>query len=379
MIYLDYAATTPMSDEALATYTEVAKHYFANTMSLHDMGTKANDLLNFCREKLAQAIHGDPDGLYFTSGGSESNFLAIEGLTRGNRNKGNHIITSHGEHDSIINTFKRLETEGFDVTYIDRQNDGTVRFDDIMPHLKEETILVALGHVNSEVGAIQDIETIGGELFKKNILFHCDVVQSFGRLPIDVKSMHVSSLSISSHKIYGPKGVGACYIDPSLKWEPLLPNGSHEKGFRAGTVNVPGIASFITASEAIYKTMTNEFERMKELRKLFTESLDDLNLSFVIEGEEETTLPSTLAIRINKIEGQQLMLACNQLGLAIATGSACHSGHHAPSSTLIAMGRSKDEARELVRLSFGKWTTKEDIRYAARQFGEAVNRCSSHV
>ncbi|MFD2617900.1 IscS subfamily cysteine desulfurase [Terrilactibacillus laevilacticus] len=379
MIYLDYAATTPMSDEALATYTEVAKQYFANTMSLHDMGTKANDLLNFCRAKLAKAINGDPDGVYFTSGGSESNFLAIEGLARGNRNKGNHLITSHGEHDSIINTFKKLETEGFDVTYLDRQIDGIVRLDDIIPHLREETILVALGHVNSEIGAIQDIEAIGSELFKRNILFHCDVVQSFGRLPIHVNTMHISSLSISSHKIYGPKGVGACYIDPSLTWEPLLPNSTHEKGFRAGTINLPGIASFITATEAIFKTMTNELERMKELRKLFIENLKDLNQPFVIEGEEETTLPSTLAIRVNKIEGQQLMLACNQLGLAIATGSACHSGHHAPSSTLIAMGRSKDEARELVRLSFGKWTTKEDIRQAASRFREAVNRCLNHV
>lgn len=372
MIYLDYAATTPMSSHALNTYEDVAKNVFANTMSPHNYGTQASQLLSFCRSKLAVLLNADPNGLYFTSGGSESNHLAIEGLAKAHLYKGKHLITSLGEHSSILSTFQKLEEEGFEVTYLPRTADGHVTLAQIKTAVRPDTILVSLGHVNSEIGTIQNVKAIGGFLKGKNILFHCDTVQSFGKLAIDVQAMHITSLAISAHKIYGPKGVGVCYVNPKAAYKPLLPNVSHENGFRPGTMNLPGIASFITAAIESSQNSEKERQRVRNLRESFVAGLHKQHVPFIIEASKSDQLPHILALRIKGVEGQQIMLAANRRGLAIATGTACGTGAHHPSPTLLAMGRTESESRELIRLSFGETTTESEMKEAARLFSQAA-------
>lgn len=372
MIYLDYAATTPLSANALAAYGDVARNCFANTMSLHDCGARASRLLDYCRGKVAGLLHADVNGIFFTSGGSESNDLAIEGLARAHGERGKHLIMVEGEHSSIVSVHEKLKRNGFSVTVLQRNAGGEVELETIEKAIRKNTILVSVDHVNNEVGSIQDIESIGAFLKRKNILFHCDAVQSYGKLPIDVETMHITSLAVSAHKIYGPKGVGVCYIDPKVAYHPLLPDVPHEKGVRQGTVNLPGIAAFVTASDDCYQNADKSLERIHEMRKLFIDGLRGRGIPFIIEGSNGRQLPHILALRVKGVEGQQLMLAANRLGLAIATGSACHSGFYRPSPTLLAMGRSEDEARELVRLSFGETTTREETGEAARLFAAAV-------
>ncbi|RYL94302.1 aminotransferase class V-fold PLP-dependent enzyme [Sporolactobacillus sp. THM7-4] len=379
MIYLDYAATTPMSDHALSTYGDVAQNYFANTMSPHDSGTRARRLLDYCRSQVADRLHADVNGIYFTSGGSESNQLAIEGLARAHADKGKHLIMVAGEHSSIVSTFEKLRREGFSVTSLPRNRDGEIEAERIERAIRNDTILVSIDHVNSEVGTIQNIEAIGNLLQKRKILLHCDAVQSYGKLPIDVVAMHVTSLSVSSHKIYGPKGVGVCYIDPNAAYLPLLPGVAHEKGIRPGTVNLPGIAAFVTASQDCYGDAKGMLQHVAHLRALFVEELKRRDIPFVIEESKRSQLPHILALRVKGAEGQQIMLEASRLGLAVATGSACSTGAHQPSGTLLSMGRTEDEARELVRISFGEKTAESEVIEAGGLFTAAVNKVMGKI
>ncbi|MCA0986988.1 IscS subfamily cysteine desulfurase [Guptibacillus algicola] len=356
MIYLDYAATTPMSERAIEVYTKVARSYFANSQSLHDEGTSAAQLLEIARQTVANEINGDPSGVYFTSGGTESNILAINGLVK--KHKSGHLITAKAEHSSILNTFQQLEREGFDVTYLGYDDKGRIQIDKLIESLREDTLLVSIAHGNSEIGTRQPIEEIGAELAKRRILFHTDAVQTFGKVPIDVKSMNLTALSVSSHKLHGPKGVGACYIAPAESWHPSLPGTVHEKGFRPGTVDVPGIFAFTAAVEEATTNMDATVAYCNELRDVFLSECGGTNV--VIEGGNDA-LSHIVGIRLKGIEGQYVMNELNQKGIAVSTGSACSIGQQSPSKTLKAMGRSDDEARELVRISFGKHTTKEEI------------------
>ncbi|WP_377887577.1 IscS subfamily cysteine desulfurase [Alkalihalobacillus sp. R86527] len=356
MIYLDYAATTPMSDRAIEVYTKVARSYFANSQSLHDEGTSAAKLLEIARQTIATEINGDPSGVYFTSGGTESNVLTINGLVR--KHKSGHLITGKAEHSSIINTFQQLEREGFDVTYLGYDDKGQIQIDELMKEIRDDTILVSIAHGNSEIGTLQPVEAIGSELSRRGILFHTDAVQTFGKVQIDVKNLNLTALSVSSHKLHGPKGVGACYIDPSESWQATLPGTVHEKGFRPGTVDVPGIFAFTAAVEEAATNVDANHAHCNELREGLLNELSGRDV--VIEGGR-CGLAHIVAIRLKGIEGQYVMNELNQKGIAVSTGSACSIGQQSPSKTLKAMGRTDDEARELVRISFGKHTTKEEI------------------
>lgn len=375
MIYFDYAATTPMSDNALSVFTQASKTYYGNSMSLHDIGTAADALLSACREQLARALNGHKDGIYFTSGGSESNFLAITSLAKANSTKGKHILTTPFEHSSVMSSLHYLEDHGFTYSFVSVNDDGLIDIDDLKQKLQDDTILVIMGHVNSEIGCIQPIHQIGNILQKKGILFHVDAVQSFGKMPVDVKKNHISSLSISSHKLYGPKGVGACYINPSSHWQPFLEGGTHEYGFRQGTVNVPGIAAFITAMSDAIESMEDEWNRIEKLRKYFVDELIERKLPVFIEGPANTlhTMPQILPLRVSGIEGQLVMLECNRQGLAISTGAACKIGQSKPSKAMIAIGRTEMEAQEFIRLSFGKRSTKEEVNEAMRILERVIN------
>lgn len=359
MIYLDYAATTPMSVEALQTYLKAASEYFGNEQSLHDMGGTASSLLQVCRKTFADMIGGKEQGVFFTSGGSESNYLAIQSLLNA-RNK-RHIITTPMEHASIRSYFQSLQSQGYTITEIPVDTNGLIHLDDLETAITENTVLASIQHGNSEIGTVQNIAEIGALLKKYNVLFHSDCVQTFGKLPINVFEMGIDSLSVSAHKIYGPKGVGACYINPQVRWTPIFPGTSHEKGFRPGTVNVPGIASFLTAAENILKNQQEESLRFKELRSYFLERLQALPLEIKVEGHSTSCLPHIIGVTMKGIEGQYTMLECNRRGIAISTRSACQAGKQEPSKTMLAIGKTYEEAKQYVRFSFGQQTTKDQI------------------
>lgn len=359
MIYLDYSATTPMSEEALNVYQTVAKSVTGNTMSLHDIGTEAERLLSLCRKQIASMLGVNEEGLFFTSGGTESNMLAILGLARAHRHNGHHIIAHPGEHASVLNTLTMLQKEGFEVTYLPLNHEGRITIDVLNNALTEETIMCVAGHINSEIGTVQDIQAIGEWCFDHHIIFHCDAVQSFGKHEINIERARISSLAVSSHKIYGPKGVGACFIHPDLSYDPVFPNGTHERGLRPGTINTPGTAAFTAAAEAALSHMEKEFNRIADLKNQLINKLDGVS-NIIIESKNSAS-PYILGLRIKGMEGQYAMLECNRSGIAVATGSACKAGQQTPSKTLLAMCRSENEARELLRLSFGHGTTVEDI------------------
>lgn len=366
MIYLDFAATTPMSDEALAVFTKIARHVYGNASSLHDIGSSADNLLEAAREEIAKLLHGETNGIYFTSGGSESNILALQSLLEANREKGNHVITTRCEHASVYNLFRKWEQSGLSVTYLPLNGQGEVDTEALIQAIRPDTILASIQYVNSEIGTIQPIAQIGEILHERDVIFHCDAVQAFGKLPIDVRRLRIDALSVSSHKIYGPKGVGAVYINPRRKWMAQFPGTTHENGFRPGTVNVPGIAAFTAAAQAIYNTMDEERERLHCLRDTLIRELQNIPHAQVVqEGDPRRTLPAIAGLRIVGLEGQLAMLECNRYGVAISTGSACAVGSQEPSRTMKAMGRSDEEAKQFIRLSFGKTTTKEDVLRAA--------------
>jgi cysteine desulfurase len=360
-IYLDYSATTPISEHALELYNQVAKEYYGNPSSLHDIGSKADSLLNTCREELATCFNGEGRGVYFTGGGSESNYLAIRSMVKAHQHKGKHLITSLVEHSSVLNTFKGLEEEGFLVTYLSVDPYGEVQLSELQKAITDQTILVSITHANSEVGTIQPIEEIGELLSQRKILFHSDCVQSFGKLPIDVKKAKLSSISLSSHKVYGPKGVGACYISPEVTWKGIVPHTTHEKGFRQGTVNLPGVAGFVTAAQDINATLEGEAARCRKLTQQLLLGIRSKGWNVVLEGHPERRLPHHLGLRLVGMEGQYAMLELNRYGIAISTGTACLAGQLGPSETMQAIGKTVMEANEFIRITVGKHTNESDI------------------
>ncbi len=370
MIYLDYCATTPMSDRALQVFTKASQNFYGNPSSLHDVGGQAKNLLEQSRKTIANCINGAEQGVYFTGGGSDSNNLAIKSLVKG---KKGHIITTSIEHFSVINTFLQLEEEGYDVTFLEVDKYGVVSIPALENELRDDTILVSIGYANSDIGTIQNLSEIGKLLKQKNIVFHSDCVQAFGKTIIDVAALNVDSISLSSHKIYGPKGVGAVYIAPSIKWTPIIPNTSHENGFRAGTVNVPAIASFTEAAIQICSAMEAEQKRLKKLSEQLLGSLDNYNVSYSLIGHPEYRLEHHLSLRIHGIEGQYVMLQLNQKNIAISTGTACKVGEQNASKTMLQLGYSKEAATELIRISLGKQTTESHIKKTAEALNTIVN------
>lgn len=361
MIYLDYAATTPMSEEALETFVSASKNYFGNERSLHDAGSNASLLLEACRKQLAGFLNASPASIYFTSGGTESNILGIQTLLKSTKKQGRHIITTSLEHSSISNYVKVLEEQEYEVTYIPANKNGIVSIEMIENEIRDDTILGIFQHVNSEIGAIQPIKEIA-KLFKPfNIMLHCDCVQSFGKLDIRVSEFDVSSISISSHKLYGPKGVGALYLNPKLTCQPIYPGTSHESGIRPGTVNVPAIASFVTAAGHLFNTSKQEQQRYLSLKQVFRNEFKDVQNLVRFEGSDEDCIPNIIGMRIIGLEGQFVMLECNRHQFAISTGSACAIGMQKPSETMLAIGRNVHEAKQFFRISIGKYTKEEDL------------------
>ena len=374
MIYLDYAATTPMSDTAIDVYTEVARKYYGNSISLHNIGSVAMELLTTSRAQLAHLIEGESEGVYFTAGGSDSNQLALESLIRGQQAKGNHIITSQIEHSSIQHFLEEKERQGFEVTYLPVDKQGRVAPEAVQSAIKETTILATIHYGNGELGTIQPVEAIGRILQEHHIVFHSDCCQTFGKIPINMNELPIDSISISSPKVYGPKGVGAVYIRPRIRWAPMYPGTTHEDGFKAGTVNVPGICAFVASAKQVIDGMIDERHRLEDLRDYFIKRLTELPTEVTLEGCPDSHLPHIIAICVQGIEGQYTMLELNRLGVAISTGSACLVGLSDPPRVMKALGMSDAVAKQYVRLSTGKYTTKEEIDQTIAIFVNVLDR-----
>jgi cysteine desulfurase len=359
MKYFDYAATCPLDREAAEAFVKAATEYYGNSQSLHDIGSRASTLLEGCREEIARLLGIKSKGVYFTSGGSESNFLAIQSLLSKSTKKGNHIITNIAEHSSIHSSLKMLK--GYEITELPFMNNGMIDIDLFQSVIRNETVLVCIQHVNSEIGTIQPLAKIGTICKEKGILLHSDCVQSFGKLDLKTITPFVDSLAISGHKIYGPKGVGALYISPTIAFEPYFPNTSHERGMRPGTVNIPAIASMATAANIQVSNLKIHSNRMSHLRKQFVSQLQEIKENIVIHGDEYQQLPSILGMRIKGLEGQWVMLEANRKGYAISTGSACQVGQTSPSKTMLALGIEGKSAKEFIRISFGAHTSEADV------------------
>lgn len=359
MIYLDYAATTPIHPQVLEVYNQVATRYFGNASSLHDAGSSAKQVLEASRNVIAHAINGSVKGITFTSGATESNFLSIKALLDGRSDDRKQIITSQMEHSSVLNVFRLLQKEGYEIDWLSVDQEGRVDLEHLRKLVSDETALVSIQHVNSELGTIQPMQEISEILAPSDARFHSDCVQSFGKIPVDVQAWNLDAISASAHKIYGPKGVGAVWMNPDTDWAPLFDDPYQRKSLRYGTSNVPGIAAFAAATKEALAKQQAESERLSQFRKELIDRLNKTGKPFVLEGSDDHQSPYILGARFPGMEGQFLMLECSQAGLAISTGSACQVGSEQPNRTMKAIGKTDEEAREFVRFSFGS-DVKED-------------------
>ncbi|WP_318617424.1 IscS subfamily cysteine desulfurase [Sporosarcina sp. YIM B06819] len=377
MHYFDYAATTPLHPEAAHVYGKLAQACYGNTSSLHEVGTEAQNMLAFCREELAAMLGVPAAGLYFTGGGTESNLLSIISLAKANRHKGKHIVTTVGEHPSIDSALAYLQEEGFTITTIPFTEEGFVDLHLFEKALTSETILVSIQHINPEIGTIQPLEKIAAIVKERSILLHSDCVQSFGKIDVKPIARIVDSLTISSHKVYGPKGVGVAYIHPRHRLVPVFPGLVHESGFRGGTVNVPGIAAFITAASHV-----NNYEHdYQTFRQAFLDKVMTYPELFTIyqTSNRAQQLPQIIGLSVKNVEGQLIMLELNRLGFAISTGSACQVGQQHASKAMMALQIDEQHAKEFIRISFGASTTMANVQALADKLIQIALKVKSPI
>jgi cysteine desulfurase len=373
MIYLDNAATTPVRKEVLEEMTPYFSKKYGNASSLHSLGREANKALQEARTRVADVINAMSEEIYFTSGGSEADNLAIKGIAFANKDKGNHIIVSSIEHDAVLNTCKFLAGNGFEVTYLPVDKYGFVNCEGIERAVTKKTILISVMHANNEIGTIEPIANIGSLAQEKGVYFHTDAVQSFGKIPIDVEKMGIDLLSASSHKVYGPKGVGALYVKKGIEIQPLIHGGGHENGLRSGTENVAGIAGFGKAAELAENERAIEAGREIKLRDKLIKGALKIKNSY-LNGHPTIRLPNNANFSFKFIEGEGLILDLDSYGIAASTGSACSSKTLEPSHVLLAIGLKHEEAHGSLRLSLGKDTTDKDINYVLKTLPKSVER-----
>jgi cysteine desulfurase len=363
-IYLDNAATTCLDKRVLETMMPYFSDFYGNASSLHTLGAQAKEILDRSRSQIASFIGAQPDEIIFTSGGTESNNFAVKGIAFANRSKGNHIIVSAIEHDCVLNACKWLEEQGFYVTYLPVNNVGQVDIEALKKVINPKTILVSVMYANNEIGTIEPMEEIGEICRQHNVYFHSDACQSFGKIPIDVNRANIDLLTINSHKIYGPKGVGALYIRKGTKISPLLHGGGQEAGYRSTTENIPGIVGFAKAAELSISEMASETQRLTTFRNKLTDFLFANYENAYINGHTEKRLPGHLSFSFHGMEGEtiRLLFLLDEMGIAVSAGSACSSNHGGSASHVLqAIGLNPFEARGAIRVSFGRYTTEADV------------------
>ncbi len=362
-IYLDNAATTPMDGRVLQAMMPYFSEGFGNPSSLHSKGFEAHEAVKNARMEIASSISAYAEELVFTSGGTESNNLALKGYAFANRARGNHIIVSAIEHDCIINSCKWLQTQGFNISFIPVDSDGLIDTDRLKNSFLPETILVSVMHANNEIGVIQPIEIIGRFCRENRVCFHTDACQSFGKIPFDVEKFNVDLATINSHKIYGPKGIGALYIRNGIKLTPWQHGGGQEYGMRSSTENVPGIVGFAKAVRLCLEGLEDESGRLQALRDRIIGTVIENISSAYLNGHRDIRLPNNVNIGFNGLEGQapNLLMALDREGICVSTGSACSSNSKKISHVLAAIGRNPVQSIGALRITLGRQTTEEDI------------------
>jgi len=375
-IYMDYHATTPVDPRVLEAMMPYFTAKFGNAASRnHPFGWEAEEAVEAARKQVADLIGANAKELIFTSGATESNNLAIKGVAEMYREKGNHIITCVTEHKAVVDTCKKLEKQGLRVTYLPVQKDGRISLDDLRASISDKTILITIMAANNEIGVIQPIAEIGAIAKEKGILFHTDAVQAVGKVPFDVTAMKTDLVSLSGHKIYGPKGVGALYVrrrNPRVLLAEQISGGGHERGMRSGTLNVPGIVGLGRAAELCRLEMQKDTERLGKLRDRLNEGLHKNLDEIYINGSMEHRLPHNLNISFAYVEGESLLMGINEV--AVSSGSACTSASLEPSYVLKALGAGDDLAHSSIRFGLGRWTTDEEVDYVIDKLTKVVRR-----
>ena len=373
-IYFDNSATTRLDDEVLKEMMPYLTEEYGNASSIYKLGRNTRNAVETAREKIAKAINAEPDEIYFTSGGTESDNTTIRGIAYNNKKKGNHIITSKIEHPAILETCKQLEKEGFEITYLNVDKNGIIDLEQLKNSIKETTILISIMFANNEIGTIQPIKEIGTIARENNIYFHTDSVQAVGSLKIDVKEMNIDSLSMSAHKFYGPKGIGVLYVKKGIIFQKFMNGGHQERNKRAGTENVPAIVGMGKAIEIAYRDLEEHTKQIKELRDYYINQVKDKIPYIKINGDMEKRLPGNSNISFRFIEGEGLLLNLDLKGICASSGSACTSGSLNPSHVLLAIGLPHEIAHSSLRISIGKYNTKEEIDYLINNLVEIVGR-----
>ncbi|MCR2033253.1 cysteine desulfurase family protein [Anaerofustis stercorihominis] len=374
-VYLDNAATTRPYDEVREIVDEYNDKFYANASSLHSFGREARKGIEWAREEIAGLINASPREIIFTSGATESDNWAIRGAAYHNKNKGKHIITSAIEHHAVLHTCSQLEKEGFDVTYLPVDSDGNISIRELKDAIRDDTILISIMAANNEIGTIEPIKEIGEVARKKGILFHTDAVQAVGKMDIDVEKMNIDLLSMSAHKIHGPKGVGFLYINKKVILDVFMQGGGQERALRAGTYNAPCIAGFGKAVEITKKTMNQDTEYIKELRDYFIDDILKNVPDTILNGSREHRLCNNINFTFKGIEGEAFLYALDLEGIACSTGSACTADSGSESHVIDALGDSnKFEIGAIVRFSLSKFNTKEEIDYTMEVLKRTVER-----
>ncbi|MCM8711836.1 cysteine desulfurase [Clostridium sp. SYSU_GA19001] len=360
-IYLDNSATTKPYDEVIDIVADTMKNYYANPSSAYSLGIKAEGRMNESREVLAKTLNCSKDEIIFTSGGSESNNFLIRGFVK----EGSHIITTKIEHPSVINICKELESLGAIVTYLNVDSRGKIDINELESSINKDTVIVSIMHVNNEIGVVQDIETIGRLLKEKSsrIKFHVDAVQSYGKFKIDVQKTKIDLLSVSSHKIHGPRGVGLAYVRKGLVPKPLIFGGGQEKSFRSGTENLAAIAGFAKAAQIIYENREENFQKIIEVKNYFITKLAQMQGVKINSPMDEDFSPYILSISFKGVRAEVLLHLLEEGGVYVSTGSACSSKDTKDSHVLKAIGLKDDEIKGTIRFSFSEYSTKEEVDY----------------
>jgi cysteine desulfurase len=359
-IYLDYAATTPTHPEVIKAMLPYFTESFGNPSSIHSYGQEAKDAVERARSKVAALIGAKSEEIVFTGSGTEADNFAVNGVALSRQGKGNHVITSSIEHHAVLETCKFLEKQGFSVTYLTVDRYGMVDPNDVKKAITKKTILVSIMHANNECGTIEPVAQIGNTAREAEIYFHTDAVQTVGHIPLDVNKLNVDLLSISAHKLYGPKGVGALYIRKGTRISSFMHGGNQERGRRASTENVPGIVGFGKAAEIAQQEMLEEAQKLTALRDRLIEGILRGIEYTQLNGHPVTRLPNNVNVSINYVEGESILLNLDLDGICASTGSACTSADLEPSHVLVAMGLPHLQAHSSLRFTLGKWTTEEE-------------------
>ena len=374
-VYMDYASTTPVDPEVLDEMLPYFNKIYGNASSLHSFGVEAYDAVEKSRKKVGDLLAANADEIVFTSGGTESDNFAVKGIAFLNKDKrssaGPHIITSAIEHPAILETCRHLETLGFKVKYLPVDKYGIIDVDELEQSISKDTFIITIMYANNEIGTIEPVEEIGKIAKEHDVVFHTDAVQAISKIPIDVKKLGIDLLSISSHKIYGPKGVGALYIRDGVKLQPIFHGGGHEKKLRSSTYNTPGIVGLGKACELARTRMTKDVEHLVTLRDSLIKKVLNIEESY-LNGHPEKRLANNAHFRFTAIEGESLLLKLNDKGVAASTGSACSSKKLEASHVLNAIGLAPEEAHGSLRLTLGRLSKKEDVSYVAEVLPEIV-------